>query len=117
MDNTLKKFHSILGLKLLGNSSEACIDLTDESNGIDSVPSVQGSESLFSQYTEGSVCTRMLSSCVEFLEKCRLYGQANELLKKLLSQSVYCVGSRGRWWERLALNLDQHLKKHSEVCT
>ena len=121
MDNTLKKFHNILGLKfkpLLGTSSEACIDLTDESNGIDSanVPVVQVPESLFSQYTEGSVYAKMLSSCVEYLEKCRLYGQANELLERLLSQSVYCVGSRGRWWERLALNLDQHLKKHSEVC-
>ncbi|XP_065888088.1 fanconi-associated nuclease 1-like [Dysidea avara] len=119
MDNTLKKFHNILGLKfkpLLGTSSEACIDLTDESNGIDSanVPVVQVPESLFSQYTEGSVYAKMLSSCVEYLEKCRLYGQANELLERLLSQSVYCVGSRGRWWERLALNLDQHLKKHSE---
>jgi len=121
MDSTLKKFHNILGLKfkpLVGTSSEACIDLTDECNGIDSAspPVVQAPESMFNQYTEGSVYTRMLSSCVEFLEKCRLYGQANELLERLLSQSLYCVGSRGRWWERLALNLDQHLKKHSEVC-
>ena len=120
LDNTLKKFYNILGLKfkpLLGTNSETCIDLTDEPNGVDSasVAVVQVPESLFSQYTEGSVYARMLSQCVEYLEKCRLYVQANELLERLLSQFVYCVGSRGRWWERLALNLDQHLKKHSEV--
>ena len=118
LDNTLKKFHNILGLKfkpLLGTTSETCIDLTGESNGVDSASVAVVPESLFSQYTEGSVYTRMLSQCVEYLKKCRLHGQANELLERLLSQSVYFIGSRGRWWERLALNLDQHLKKHSEM--
>lgn len=38
-----------------------------------------------------------------------------EELRNLLSQSVYCVTSRGRWWDRLALNLQQHLKQHEQV--
>lgn len=32
-------------------------------------------------------------------------------LENLLSQDVYCSDSRGRWWDRLALNLHQHLKR------
>lgn len=40
-----------------------------------------------------------------------------EELRSLLSQSVYCPDSRGRWWDRLALNLHQHLKKPEQVTT
>lgn len=40
---------------------------------------------------------------------------AVEELRSLLSQSVYCPDSRGRWWDRLALNLHQHLKKPEQV--
>lgn len=35
----------------------------------------------------------------------------------MLSQFVYCPDSRGRWWDRLALNLHQHLKKPEQVST
>lgn len=41
--------------------------------------------------------------------------EAVEELQSLLSQSVYCLDSRGRWWDRLALNLHQHLKKPQQV--
>lgn len=43
--------------------------------------------------------------------------EAVEELRSLLLQSVYCPDSRGRWWDRLALNLHQHLKSHEQVCT
>lgn len=36
-------------------------------------------------------------------------------LENLLSQNVYCPDSRGRWWDRLALNLHQHLKRLEPV--
>lgn len=39
-----------------------------------------------------------------------LLQEAVEELQTLLSQDVYCTDSRGRWWDRLALNLHQHLK-------
>uniref|UniRef100_A0A8D0HK37 Fanconi-associated nuclease n=1 Tax=Sphenodon punctatus TaxID=8508 RepID=A0A8D0HK37_SPHPU len=42
-----------------------------------------------------------------------LLQEAVEELQILLSQKVYCMDSRGRWWDRLALNLHQHLK-HTE---
>lgn len=40
---------------------------------------------------------------------------AVEELQFLLRQTVYCVDSRGRWWDRMALNLHQHLKKPEQV--
>lgn len=43
--------------------------------------------------------------------------EAVEELRSLLGQSVYCPDSRGRWWDRLALNLHQHLKKPEQVGT
>ena len=125
MKSTLEKFHTILGLEsksylVINNSSY--IDLT-----MDDLPkkdvktaakfSHMEDASLFRRCSDGSVYARILSHCVEYQEKCRRYEQANKLLETLLSQSTYCINSRGRWWERLALNLDQHLKKYSEVST
>ena len=122
MKSTLEKFHTILGLELkshLITNNGVCIDLTMADLPKKDVETVvktsHEDESLFKRYSDGSVYTRILSNCVEYLEKCRRYEHANELLEILLSQSVYCVSSRGRWWERLALNLDQHLKKYNEV--
>lgn len=43
--------------------------------------------------------------------------EAVEELRSLLLQSVYCPDSRGRWWDRLALNLHQHLKEPEQVST
>ncbi|XP_006975900.3 fanconi-associated nuclease 1 [Peromyscus maniculatus bairdii] len=62
-------------------------------------------------FTVGWIYTRILSRAVEVLERLRLYEEAVEELEKLLSQKVYCPDSRGRWWDRLALNLHQHLKR------
>ena len=122
MKSALEKFHTILGLELkshLITNNDVCIDLTmDDSPEKDIETAAKSSHkntSLFKRYSDGSVYTRILSSCVEHLERCRRYEHANELLETLLSQSMYCVSSRGTWWERLALNLDQHLKKYSEV--
>ncbi|OCT89517.1 fanconi-associated nuclease 1 [Xenopus laevis] len=61
-------------------------------------------------FTVGWVYTKVLSRGVEILQRLHLYEEAVELLQCLLSQKVYCPDSRGRWWDRLALNLHQHLK-------
>ncbi|KAM8974336.1 fanconi-associated nuclease 1 [Pelodytes ibericus] len=61
-------------------------------------------------FTAGSVYTRILSRGVEVLQRLHFYQEAVVLLQNLLSQQVYCPDSRGRWWDRLALNLHQHLK-------
>ncbi|KAM4746922.1 LOW QUALITY PROTEIN: fanconi-associated nuclease 1 [Rhinophrynus dorsalis] len=61
-------------------------------------------------FTVGWVYTRILSRGVEILQRLHLY-EAVELLQSLLSQHIYCPDSRGRWWDRLVLNLHQHLKR------
>ncbi|XP_026143368.1 fanconi-associated nuclease 1 [Carassius auratus] len=66
-------------------------------------------------FTVGWTYTRILSRGVEILQRLRRYEDAVEELRILLSQSVYCVDSRGGWWDRLALNLQQHLKKHEQA--
>lgn len=62
-------------------------------------------------FTVGWIYTRILSRAVEILQRLHLYEEAVAELENLLSQKVYCPDSRGRWWDRLALNLHQHLKR------
>nr|XP_045002084.1 fanconi-associated nuclease 1 isoform X2 [Jaculus jaculus] len=62
-------------------------------------------------FTVGWIYTRILSRTVEILERLHMYEEAVKELENLLSQKVYCPDSRGRWWDRLALNLHQHLKR------
>ncbi|NXK96169.1 FAN1 nuclease, partial [Formicarius rufipectus] len=62
------------------------------------------------RFTVGWVYTRILSQGVEILQRLHKYKEAVQELQTLLSQDVYCADSRGRWWDRLALNLHQHLK-------
>ncbi|XP_053128059.1 fanconi-associated nuclease 1 [Hemicordylus capensis] len=61
-------------------------------------------------FTVGWMYTRILSRGVEILQRIHMYEEAVEQLQDLLDQEVYCTDSRGRWWDRLALNLHQHLK-------
>ncbi|NXU88764.1 FAN1 nuclease, partial [Xiphorhynchus elegans] len=62
------------------------------------------------RFTVGWVYTRIFSQGVEILQRLHKYKEAVQELQSLLSQDVYCADSRGRWWDRLALNLHQHLK-------
>ncbi|XP_053396885.1 fanconi-associated nuclease 1-like [Mercenaria mercenaria] len=61
-------------------------------------------------YTAGSVYTRVDNLGVEILQRLKLYKEAVDLLEELIAQDLYCVQYRGHWYERLALNLDVHLK-------
>ncbi|XP_045417792.1 fanconi-associated nuclease 1 isoform X1 [Lemur catta] len=62
-------------------------------------------------FTVGWIYTRILSRTVEILQRIHMYEEAVKELESLLSQRIYCPDSRGRWWDRLALNLHQHLKR------
>uniref|UniRef100_A0A4W4HJA2 Fanconi-associated nuclease n=1 Tax=Electrophorus electricus TaxID=8005 RepID=A0A4W4HJA2_ELEEL len=66
-------------------------------------------------FTVGWTYTRILSRGVEILQRLRRYEDAVEELRSLLSQSVFCPDSRGRWWDRLALDLHQHLKRPEQA--
>ncbi|KAM3663596.1 fanconi-associated nuclease 1 isoform 3-T5 [Ammospiza maritima maritima] len=67
------------------------------------------------RFTVGWVYTRILSQGVEILQRLHKYKEAVQQLQSLLAQDVYCTDSRGRWWDRLALNLHQHLKNTKKV--
>ena len=59
--------------------------------------------------------TRVLARGVEYKEKRGHYQEANQLLELLLAQDVYNCCRRGKWWDRLALNWDFHLKEKAKV--
>ncbi|KAM5291273.1 fanconi-associated nuclease 1 isoform 2-T4 [Glossophaga mutica] len=83
-------------------------------NALKSHPSLRHHENLplfLRCFTVGWIYTRILSRAVETLQRLHLYEEAVKELEDLLSQKVYCPDSRGRWWDRLALNLHQHLKR------
>ncbi|CAI9738260.1 fanconi-associated nuclease 1-like [Octopus vulgaris] len=60
--------------------------------------------------TTGYVCSHILFQGVELLQRQRNYKEAIVILEELLSQDLYGCSHRGRWYDRLALNLDQHLR-------
>ncbi|XP_030044379.1 fanconi-associated nuclease 1 [Microcaecilia unicolor] len=68
-------------------------------------------------FTVGWTYTRILSRGVEILQRLHMYEEAVDELENLLSQNIYCPDSRGRWWDRLALNLHQHLKHTQKAIT
>ncbi|XP_071794297.1 fanconi-associated nuclease 1-like [Asterias amurensis] len=67
------------------------------------------------RFTASWTYTRIMYTGVEILQKMRRYPDAVDVLQRLLDQTNYCTASRGRWWERLALNLDQHLKRSEQA--
>ncbi|XP_010636523.1 fanconi-associated nuclease 1 isoform X2 [Fukomys damarensis] len=100
-----------------GNWGEAK-DLSDsakrEWNKLKNHPSLRYHEELplfLRCFTVGWIYTRIWSRTVEILQRLHMYEEAVKELENLLSQEVYCPDSRGRWWDRLALNLHQHLKR------
>ncbi|XP_048376681.2 fanconi-associated nuclease 1 [Stegostoma tigrinum] len=66
-------------------------------------------------FTAGWVYTRIQFHGVEVLQRLHMYADAVEELQNLLGQSIYCPGSRGHWWNRLSLNLHQHLKQTDQA--
>ncbi|XP_069758457.1 fanconi-associated nuclease 1 isoform X2 [Narcine bancroftii] len=62
-------------------------------------------------FTAGWVYTRIRFRGVEILQRLHMYKEAAEELKSLLDQNVFCPDSRGHWWDRLTMNLHQHLKQ------
>lgn len=65
--------------------------------------------------TSGYVFARLLFQGVELLQRQKNYKEACQVLQDLLSQDVYACSHRGRWYERLTLNLDQHLKSPAKA--
>lgn len=66
-------------------------------------------------YTAGCVYTRIDNLGVEILQRLKLYTKAASLLEQLLAHDLYCIQYRGHWYERLAINLEAHLKSVEKV--
>lgn len=66
-------------------------------------------------FTAEWAITKMCYLGVEVLQKWRKYDEAVSQLETLLQQEVFCFDSHGRWYDRLALNLHQHLKQPEKV--
>lgn len=62
-------------------------------------------------FTSGAIYVRLLTHGVEILQFLKKYEDAVTQLHQLLDQTIYHQDYRGRWSDRLALNLDFHLKK------
>ncbi|CAL1262121.1 unnamed protein product [Larinioides sclopetarius] len=67
------------------------------------------------RYTSFHVYIRCMTLGVEALQRLRQYKEAVSLLRKLLKQTTFCQDYKGRWYDRLALNLEQHLKQPEQA--
>ncbi|XP_078286168.1 fanconi-associated nuclease 1 [Rhinoraja longicauda] len=66
-------------------------------------------------FTAGWVYTSIRCRGVEVLQRLHMYTEAVAELRDLLDQSDFCPGSRGHWWDRLSLNLQQHLRQPEQA--
>lgn len=67
------------------------------------------------RFTAGSVYVYIFNRRIEALQCMKMYKEAVDLLYKLVKQDVYLLTHRGHWYERLALNVEQHLKDSAKV--
>ncbi|KAJ1981293.1 hypothetical protein H4R34_002130 [Dimargaris verticillata] len=97
---------------------EACLDswnlalaLTQSaSDQTDTLVSTRCSAQYYRRrFTAGWMYTKTLSRGTQVLASLKRYQEEHAVLTKLLQQSVYCLGSRGRWYERLALIQNNYL--------
>ncbi len=65
--------------------------------------------------TRGAVLAYVVTKGVEVLERFKLHGEATQVLNKLIAQELYLPHYHGHWYERLVLDLDQHLKSPSRA--
>lgn len=67
------------------------------------------------RFTAGWVYCRILFYLASNLESVKRYNQAAEIYQMLLNQNLFCLGHRGKWWERLVLDTSKHLKDHPKA--
>lgn len=67
--------------------------------------------SFLRHFTSVSLLVYILTCSVECYQRIKSYQKAVNQLQELLDQDIYLQDYRGRWYDRLALNLEMHLKK------
>uniref|UniRef100_A0A914DF53 Fanconi-associated nuclease n=1 Tax=Acrobeloides nanus TaxID=290746 RepID=A0A914DF53_9BILA len=99
----------------LGNEAKCILEntfLKAKENLLEEIPS------FLWRFTTPWVLMRCIGYMVNSLERMRKYDEAVELLRFLLltkGLERLCPNSRGQWFDRLALNLQSHLKKPDEA--
>lgn len=63
------------------------------------------------RFTAGHILVRALGTLASYLENKKLHYEAINILEKLINQEIYCLDGRGKWYERLAIDYEKHLKK------
>ena len=91
------------------NQFDKLLDCSDTKSHASSLPD------FLKKFTSGSVLVYILNKGVEVYEKVKNYKKAVELLRKLIDQNDYLPDYHGHWYERLVLDLDQHLKSPKEA--
>lgn len=69
-------------------------------------------------YTAAWLHILIIWHCVDVFQKLRRYEAATDCLRWLLDNTangLLCNAIRGRFWERMALNLDAHLQEQRAV--
>lgn len=66
-------------------------------------------------YTSGAVYVRIMVMIVEILQRQRKYKEAVKMIRYILDQNIYNWRVKGSMYERLTLNLHQHLKCLDDV--
>ena len=61
------------------------------------------------RYTPGWIYCRLLIEIASVLERKSMHQDAVDIYRLLLEQTVFCSSKRGKWWDRLALDLQKHL--------
>ena len=65
--------------------------------------------------TAGHVFLRCISHLIGAFESMKMHQQAVALCKVIVSQDVVCLSYKGKFYERLAIDLERHLKKPGEA--
>ncbi|KAF2351349.1 hypothetical protein FHG87_017895 [Trinorchestia longiramus] len=102
---------------------QEAVDVTDRADALyqrlSSLPAVLNHDCelprFLRRYTSLSLLVHVKAQRVEALQRLKKYKNAVKVLRELLAQTIHHQDWRGAWYDRLALNLDQHLKMHAEA--
>ena len=62
------------------------------------------------RFTAGWIYCKILSQMGSTFETLKQHKKSMEIYEILLKQELFCLGYRGKWWERSVLNASKHLK-------
>jgi len=104
-----KKNHSLISDKLV----PTILDLFSAFIKSDAMTRVKALPLYLRNQTAGHILTRCLSHTVSSLEQSKDHSKAIDILTRLLDQNCFCHPYRGKWYERIIIDEERHLKNPS----